>query len=53
MSDDDTKDETRSTGPTLTHSQSVKRLEEIFARMEELGEADDLTADLNRALAAI
>lgn len=41
MSDDTTED-TRSGGPTLTHSQSVKRLEEIYARMEELGAADEL-----------
>ncbi|MCH9728388.1 MAG: phage major capsid protein [Actinomycetia bacterium] len=41
MSDD--TEEARTAGPTLTHSQSIKRLEEIYARMEELGEADDLT----------
>lgn len=45
MSDENTTEETRNGGPTLTHSQSVKRLEEIYARMEELGEADDLTPD--------
>jgi HK97 family phage major capsid protein len=31
--------------PTLTHSQSVKRLEEIYSRMEELGELDDLNTE--------
>ena len=43
MSDIDPQDEARGSGPTLTHSQSVKRLEEVFARMEELGEADELS----------
>ncbi|WP_293308872.1 phage major capsid protein [Mycolicibacterium sp.] len=40
--------EDRTTGPTLTHSQSVKRLDEIHARMEELGELDDLSDDEQR-----
>ncbi|WP_240749066.1 phage major capsid protein [Mycobacterium paragordonae] len=44
MSDDQTTEETRTGGPTLTHSQSVKRLEEIKTRMEELGELDELNA---------
>ena len=41
-SEDHDEDE-RSKGPTLTHKQSVSRLEEIFARMEELGADDNLT----------
>ncbi|OBK09011.1 phage major capsid protein [Mycolicibacterium conceptionense] len=45
MSDENTNEETRNSAPSLSHSQSVKRLEEIYARMEELGEADDLTPD--------
>ena len=45
MSDESTRDDARAAGPTLTHSQAVKRLEEIFARMEELGAADDLTTE--------
>ncbi len=45
MSDIDPQDEARGSGPTLTHSQSVKRLEEVFARMEELGEADELSPE--------
>lgn len=40
-------EETRK-APTLTHSQSVKRLEEIHARMEELGELDQLNEDEDR-----
>lgn len=34
--------------PTLSHSQSIKRLDEIHARMEELGELDDLNEDEQR-----
>lgn len=45
MSDENTNEETRNSAPSLSHSQSVKRLEEIYARMEELGEADDLTPE--------
>ena len=45
MSGIDPQDEARGSGPTLTHSQSVKRLEEVFARMEELGEADELSPE--------
>lgn len=33
------------TGPTLTHPQAVKRLDEIHARMEELAELDDLSPE--------
>lgn len=46
-SEDDIPEEKRS-APTLTHSQSVKRLEEIFARMEELGADDELNAEEDR-----
>ena len=41
-------EETRGSGPTLTHSQSIKRLDEIHARMEELGELDELSDDEQR-----
>ncbi|WRQ08943.1 major capsid protein [Mycobacterium phage ridax] len=41
-------DERGTAGPTLTHSQSIKRLDEIHARMEELGELDSLTDDEQR-----
>lgn len=46
MSDEQNED--RAGGPTLTHSQSVKRLDEIHARMEELGELDALNDDEQR-----
>ncbi|QTJ64981.1 phage major capsid protein [Rhodococcus sp. ZPP] len=39
-----TTDDTRS-APTLTHSQAVRRLEEILPELERLGEVDELTAD--------
>jgi len=42
------EDEARATGPTLTHSQSIKRLDEIHARMEELGELDELNEEEQR-----
>jgi HK97 family phage major capsid protein len=42
---DDIQGEEKRTAPTLTHSQSVKRLEEIYARMEELGALAELDAD--------
>lgn len=45
---DDLINEDRTSGPTLTHSQSIKRLDEIHARMEELGELNDLTDDEQR-----
>jgi HK97 family phage major capsid protein len=48
---EDATDEERNTakgGPTLTHSQSVKRLDEVHARMEELGELDDLSEEEQR-----
>lgn len=49
MSDHVHEDEARDKkGPTLTHSQSIKRLDEIHARMEELGELDELTDDEQR-----
>ncbi len=38
------REETR-TGPTLTHSQSVNRLQEITAELERLGEQESLTAE--------
>jgi HK97 family phage major capsid protein len=47
-SEDDNEEERTSKGPTLTHSQSVKRLDEIHARMEELAELDDLNDDEQR-----
>ena len=43
MSDD--IQEERKTAPTLTHSQAVKRMEEIHARMEEIGEQDEIVAE--------
>jgi HK97 family phage major capsid protein len=43
MSDEQQVEERKD--PTLTHSQSVKRLDEIHARMEELGELDELSDD--------
>ena len=45
---EDHEDDERAKAPTLTHPQSVKRLDEIHARMEELGELDDLTDDEQR-----
>ena len=39
---DDKKEETRS-GPSLTHSQSVNRLQEINAELERLAELNTLT----------
>lgn len=39
-----TTDDGRS-APTLTHSQAVRRLEEILPELERLGEVDELTAD--------
>lgn len=45
---DDQNTEDRTAGPTLTHSQSIKRLDEIHTRMEELGELDDLTDEEQR-----
>lgn len=48
-SEDD--DSERGGAPTLTHPQAVKRLEEIFARMEELGADDDLSADEDQEFA--
>jgi HK97 family phage major capsid protein len=47
MSDDLTTED-RTSGPTLTHSQSIKRLDEIHTRMEELGELDELNDDEQR-----
>lgn len=41
---DETREEVR-TGPTLTHSQSVNRLQEITAELERLQELDSLTAE--------
>jgi HK97 family phage major capsid protein len=46
MSDEQQVEERKD--PTLTHSQSVKRLDEIHARMEELGELDELSDDEQR-----
>ena len=43
MSDD--IQEERKSAPTLTHSQAVKRMEEIHARMEEIGEQDEIVAE--------
>jgi HK97 family phage major capsid protein len=43
--DGNTGDDTRSGGPTLTHSQSISRLEELHARMEEIAELDDPTPE--------
>lgn len=37
--------EERTTAPTLTHSQAVKRMDEIHARMEEIGEQDVICAE--------
>lgn len=43
MSDD--IQEERKSAPTLTHSQAIKRMDEIHARMEEIGELDEITAE--------
>lgn len=43
MSDQDTSEDRQA--PTLTHSQAVKRMEEAHARMEEIGELEELTAE--------
>ncbi|AOE44286.1 major capsid protein [Gordonia phage Eyre] len=42
--DDDPKAEERK-APTLTHPQAVKRMEEIHARMEEIGELEDISPE--------
>jgi HK97 family phage major capsid protein len=44
VSEDTQEQETR-TGPTLTHSQSVNRLQEINGELERLAELDSLTAE--------
>jgi hypothetical protein len=44
MSDDTTPTEERK-APSLTHGQSIKRMDEVHARMEEIGELDSLTAE--------
>ncbi|SRX93567.1 putative PhiRv2 prophage protein [Mycobacterium tuberculosis H37Rv] [Mycobacterium shimoidei] len=44
MSEDTTTQEERK-APTLTHSQSVKRMDEIHARMEEIGEQETITPE--------
>lgn len=41
----DEKDEARTTGPTLTHSQSINRLREITTELERLGELDELNPE--------
>jgi HK97 family phage major capsid protein len=44
MNEETTSEETR-TGPTLTHSQSVNRLQEINGELERLAELDSLTPE--------
>ncbi len=41
---DETNEEQR-TAPTLTHSQSIKRMDEIHARMEEIGELEEISPE--------
>lgn len=43
MSDDSTTEERKA--PTLTHSQAIKRMDEVHARMEEIGELDEISAE--------
>lgn len=43
MSDETTNEERKA--PTLTHPQAIKRMDEIHARMEEIGELDEITAE--------
>ena len=40
---DDIQEERKA--PTLTHPQSIKRMDEIHARMEEIGELESITAE--------
>lgn len=44
MSDEATTTEERK-APTLTHPQSIKRMDEIHARMEEIGELDEISPE--------
>lgn len=41
---DEVRDEPKA-APTLTHSQAKKRIEEVHARMEEIGELDEIRAE--------
>lgn len=45
VSGDAADDQSRSNGPTLTHSQSVRRLEEIHTELERLAEQDNLSSE--------
>lgn len=42
--DEDPKAEERK-APTLTHPQAIKRMEEVHARMEEIGDLEEITPE--------